>query len=238
MIATFVAINVTVYAAMALQAVFHVFRQGFSGRGVVYALESPLSDSRNFGWELLLSAEKMAEHGQWWRAATASIVHLDAAHIAFNMLAIYFIGQAVEQRFGHRITAGMILASAGVGAFACLTLQPEATMGGASTVGYGLLAMLLGMKIAEREQMASAIVMVLIYFAWTIYTPGVSLWGHVGGFLGGSTTYFVVRGLFGPTTGPVPDPISAPTQVRRAETGALIIGAAALIAAGAVGVIN
>ena len=103
-------------------------------------------------------------------------------------------------------------------------------MGGASTVGYGLLAMLLGMKLAEREQMASAIVMVLIYFAWTIYTPGVSLWGHVGGFLGGGVSYFAVRGLLGPTAGPA--------QLRRAETGALIIGAAALIAAGAVGVIN
>lgn len=238
MIATFVAINVTVYAAMALQAVFHVFRQGFSGRGVVYALESPLSDSQNFGWELLLSAEKMAEHGQWWRAATASIVHLDAAHIAFNMLAIYFIGQAVEQRFGHRITAGMILAAAGGGALACLTLQPEATMGGASTVGYGLLAMLLGMKLAEREQMASAIVMVLIYFAWTIYTPGVSLWGHVGGFLGGGASYLAVRGLLGSTAVPVPDCDPAQAQVRRAETGALAIGAAALIAAGVVGVLN
>src|SRR5699024_7187269 len=117
-------------------------------------------------------------------------------------------------------------------------LQPEATMGGASTVGYGLLAMLLGMKLAEREQMASAIVMVLIYFAWTIYTPGVSLWGHVGGVLGGSTTYLVVRGLLGPLTGPVQDPLYAPTQVRLAENGALIIGAAALIAAGAVGVVN
>lgn len=215
---------------MAAQAVFHVFQRGLSGQGVLYALESPLSDSDNLGWWFILSAEEMSQLNQWWRAATAAIVHLDAAHITFNMLAIYFIGQAVEQYFGHRITAAMILASAGGGALACLLFQPEATMGGASTVGYGLLAMLLGMKLTQREQIVSAIVMVVIYFAWTLYTPGVSIWGHVGGFLGGAAIYLAVRGLLGRTPGP--------EQLRRAETSSLIIGAATLVAAGAVGVLN
>lgn len=186
-ITSFIGVNALVFLVMIGQALFH-------GSGL-RSFDNPLIDRRNIGWDLLLSSGHMSEYGQWWRAVTSSFVHLDASHLIFNLLALLFIGQAVERTLGSAVTVWAMIGAIGWGSITCLIMQPNAMMGGASTVVYGLMAALVGIKLAAREQLVSVAVMVAIYFAWSMFTPGVSLWGHVGGFIGGSVGYLAAGGL-------------------------------------------
>ena len=235
-IGTFLAVCAAVFLAMSVHAVLSPAGLMTSSSAALNVASQPLLDRTNFGWKLLLDGGRMTAYGEWWRVITSSIVHLNASHLVFNLLAIFFIGQAIERNYGATITAGVVLASAGGGALACLWFQPGVMVGGASTVAFGLMAMLFGMKIRAREQTRSAVAMVIIYFGWTFIAPGVSLWGHVGGFAGGLVIFILVAGLLGWSDRP--GHAATQQKVRGAEVSAVVAGVLLIATAMWVGVAN
>lgn len=67
--------------------------------------DAPATDS-TLGWadELFLQAaidtQRIVENNEWYRLLTAMFFHVNEAHILFNALAIYFIGNTVERFYG------------------------------------------------------------------------------------------------------------------------------------------
>lgn len=45
------------------------------------------------------------ERGEWWRLVTHGFIHADGAHLAFNMITLYFFGTVMEQVLIERIGA-------------------------------------------------------------------------------------------------------------------------------------
>lgn len=135
--------------------------------------------------------EYIVLYGQYWRMVTAGFLHFDLTHIIFNMWALYVLGSDVERLYGGArfslgygisIVAASLLMSA---------LQPLMSIGaGASGGVMGIAGLLIvyfyryRTQLHARQEFHSLIRMVGINLAIGLL-PGISLWGHLGGFLGG-----------------------------------------------------
>ncbi len=53
-------------------------------------------------WDLGAMQSNLVARGQIWRLLTAQYLHAGAYHIAFNMLALYFLGRSLERLWGNR----------------------------------------------------------------------------------------------------------------------------------------
>jgi membrane associated rhomboid family serine protease len=130
-------------------------------------------------------------HGQLWRLITSQYLHAGIAHIAFNMLALHFLGRPLEQRWSVRRFFGVytICGVAGNVFYAILGSQgyidPRMPAVGASGSIYGLLGIVAVMFPTATVYVyflfpvkirTAAIILGLIAF-FTIQTRG----GNYGG---------------------------------------------------------
>lgn len=172
-------------AACCLVFVVTVFQSG----NIVSPLEgrSTLgSGSENLGLKMIFNAASVTLYGEWWRILTAALVHLSPVHLGFNMLLIFLIGREVERSYGAVVMLSLIVASAAGGALACMYFQPEVPVGGASTVGYGLFAMLIALSRVEQRDLRGPITLLLVNLGYSFVLTNVSVWGHIGGLAGGT----------------------------------------------------
>jgi membrane associated rhomboid family serine protease len=129
--------------------------------------------------------------GQWWRIFTSAFLHADLMHIAFNMFALYQVGQFVEMIYGTPRMA-IIYALAGLaGGVAVTEFTPDVVTIGASGAIFGLFGALAiaGLRLGERgrsimQQTTGIIVINLAISLW----PGsnISIADHVGGLIVGT----------------------------------------------------
>jgi len=95
------------------------------------------------GW-LGLSVSGLWRHGRIWQLCTAPLVHANAAHLAWNMLALWMFGPDVEAAFGrHRYVALSIVAGATASAAGLAVgtlLHGPVVLCGYSGVVFGLVA--------------------------------------------------------------------------------------------------
>ena len=140
------------------------------------------------------------QYGQYWRMATAAWVHADLIHVAFNLYGIYVLGIIFERLHGWRPLVVVYLVSLlGGTSLAQALMDPNIRLLGASASAYGLFGAVLGYYFAKtgnlRELWAIPIARTLIIWLgvgiWISLQPGVSLLGHVGGFVPG-----VILGVF------------------------------------------
>ena len=139
--------------------------------------------------------------GAWWRYLSYGFLHANLVHIAFNAWVLFDLGRAVERRRGW----GDVVAAfvAGVAGGAVLTSVLEAArpmlLVGASGGVFGVAAALTLDALARRSKsdmmllrsMATFLALNMLFSM----LPGVSLWGHVGGLLGGGIYMLVRRAL-------------------------------------------
>lgn len=143
-----------------------------------------LLGGEGLGWFLLFDAGSVTAFGQWWRILTAALVHLNPAHLIFNMILIYLLGRELERAYGGVVMLSLMVASASGGALACMLFAPSTPVGGASTVGYGMFAMILGLARSRHEDLRAPIALILVNLGYSMF-GNVSLWGHVGGLVAG-----------------------------------------------------
>lgn len=155
--------------------------------------------------------------GEWWRLLTSGFLHGSISHIAFNLLALYMFGTALERvagslKYGLVYLGGLLAGSAGA-----LLLSPGSLTIGASGAIFGLFGAVLAAQRASGISLrAGGLLPILILnLVFTLLSPGVSLGGHAGGFLGGLLAGWL---LFGP--------------FRRYGTAAAALLSAALFGAG------
>lgn len=182
-----IAINVVVYAV-------EVFLSGFSfdissrvlvGMGAMYP-------------PLVQSAADL------YRFVTPMFLHLDLMHLAFNMVALYSVGEVLERVLGR----GSFLALYFVGGITgnAVSYMADVLSGGMPTVSAGastsvfalfvavaLLAVLhRGNRRAFAQYSKSMLAIIGVNVAYTFLVPGISVSGHLGGALGGLIAMFMV----------------------------------------------
>ncbi len=87
--------------------------------------------------------------GEWWRLVTSAFLHANLIHIAFNMLMLWWFGQALESALGRGRFVGVYLVSALAGSAGALLLSPDSYTLGASGAVFGILGAGL---VLERRQ--------------------------------------------------------------------------------------
>ena len=129
------------------------------------------------------------------RALTAGFLHVDISHLAVNLITLVFIGAVVERAVGTGPYVVAYLAGVLGGSAAVLTFAWDQPTAGASGALYMLMAILVGIAARSRADLRAPLVLVLGNVAYTLLSPGVSLWGHLGGLTVGAL-------MAGPLTSP------------------------------------
>jgi rhomboid protease GluP len=133
----------------------------------------------------------LVRSGEYWRLASCAFEHANALHIFFNMSVVYSLGFGLERAIGSARFAFISLVSAvGASAFS-LFASFDTPMVGASGMILGWAgAMLL---LVTREGRRSLGVW-LVQIAVISLLPGVSLAGHLGGFVFGLPCGLALKG--------------------------------------------
>jgi membrane associated rhomboid family serine protease len=170
-----VAINVLVYIAEVVTGGFGVV-SGSAARGSVIELGVLDGPDVVFGHE-------------WWRVVTGAFLHGSLMHVAFNMFALYQVGNLVEQLFGRARFAllyGIALLASSAAVLAFSFDQPTL---GASGAIFGLFGALVavGLRLGARGRalIGQVVPVVAINLVFTFAIPGISAAAHVGGLITG-----------------------------------------------------
>jgi len=132
----------------------------------------------------------LVANGDWWRLVTSMFLHASIAHIALNMLALWFIGRAVEEYLGSLRFALLYFVSGLAGSAGALVADPRGVTVGASGAIFGILGamMILEWNVTGRlaGQAATWIAINLVFnFVYNSSGGNISIGGHIGGLIGG-----------------------------------------------------
>ena len=132
----------------------------------------------------------LVHHGDWWRLITAMFLHASIVHIAFNMLALWWIGAPVEQYLGRTRFLGLYFVAGLAGSAGALVASPTVPVVGASGAIFGILGAMLILEWQATGRlggnaMTLIVINLVIGFAYNGAGGNISIGGHVGGLIGG-----------------------------------------------------
>jgi GlpG protein len=153
------------------------------------------------------------KQGEVWRFITPIFLHGDTYHLAFNMLALFFLGSAIERLQGSPFMAMLLLVSGVVGGLVQVWLPPADQLPewldglsgspfsiGASGAVYGLFGYLWvrpAMTPSYPVRMVPANVAIML--GWLVFciffVQGIANGAHIGGLLAGVVIAAVVAQL-------------------------------------------
>lgn len=131
--------------------------------------------------------------GEVWRFFTPALLHASPPHLLFNMYALFTFGSSLERHFGHaRFLLLYALGAFAGNAFSFLLMSDASYSVGASTAVFGLIGaegiFLYQNRKLFGEQVKGAINNVIFVIVMNLIiglTPGIDMWGHIGGLFGG-----------------------------------------------------
>jgi membrane associated rhomboid family serine protease len=124
--------------------------------------------------------------GDWWRLITATFLHASILHIAFNMLALWWLGAPVELALGRWRFLLLYLVSGLAGSAGALIADPRVVTVGASGAIFGLLGAGLILEYEATGRLAgNYLTLIIVNLIFTLAIPGISIGGHIGGLIGG-----------------------------------------------------
>ena len=127
-------------------------------------------------------APKIAD-GEWYRVLTGGFLHAGLLHIAFNMYALYILGQLLEPAFGKARFLAMYFASLFAGSLGVVLLEPSTPAVGASGAIFGLFAAAFVIARGRRlEAIAAQLgILLVVNLALTFGIPGIAIGAHLFG---------------------------------------------------------
>ena len=190
---TIIGVTALVYLLQLASALVLGYYGSSSRPDIMQVIGGAISGRAQLDWLEVFGAQirVLILQGQVWRFLTPLLLHASIPHIGFNMYALFIFGPGLERSFGHwRYLALYLLAGfAGNVLSFLLTTGPSV---GASTAIFGLVAaegvflyqnrQLFGRRF--RSAINNIIFVVFVNLAIGL-TPGIDIWGHVGGLLGG-----------------------------------------------------
>lgn len=131
--------------------------------------------------------------GQIWRLITPVFLHSTGSllHIAFNMYALYALGPGIERLWGHARFLALYFLAGFAGNVLSFAISASNSLG-ASTAIFGLIAA-EGMFLFRNQKVFAGrtrgpltqIVVVAAINLLAGLAPGIDMWGHLGGLIGG-----------------------------------------------------
>ena len=135
-------------------------------------------------------------HAEHWRLLTYSFLHLNPLHLLLNVVGLWWTGRIVERRLGTLRAATIYSASVILSGSAILlvrSLDPHSGSAiGASGGLFGLLGAALVLvyrrdaaRFGQSRTLRMGLWLFLLIGLSISFIPGVSLAGHLGGFVSG-----------------------------------------------------
>jgi len=123
-----------------------------------------------------------------WRMLTSAFLHsTDILHIAFNMYALWILGNALEPAFGRLRFFSVYIISALGGSVGVLLLSPPFTgVVGASGAVFGLFGALFVIQKKRGGDLRQIVVLLLINAALGFIIPNIAWQAHLGGLITGA----------------------------------------------------
>jgi len=136
----------------------------------------------------------MVASGEWWRLLTSGFLHASPLHIGSNMLALFFVGRAMEPALGSARLGLIYFVSLAAGSLGVMIVEPGSLSLGASGAIFGLMGGLLVIARARGISLTQSGIgpVILLNLAFTFTIPGISKRPHVGGLIGGAALGLLV----------------------------------------------
>ena len=135
----------------------------------------------------------LVRNGELYRLVTYMFLHAGIVHIGLNMYSLYIVGPRVEDFFGKWKYALIYFISGICGGLLSIGVTPNVVSVGASGAIFGLFGALIYFGYNYRgyigAMIRSQVVPIVIYNLFMgLFIPGIDMWGHVGGLIGGILT--------------------------------------------------
>lgn len=126
-------------------------------------------------------------HGEWWRLLTTAFLHAGPLHLLMNMLALWWIGSALEYLLGSARYLAVYLVSGLAGSAGVLLWSPNDVTVGASGAIFGIFGALFVLEqLRAPGQMSPIFTLIVLNLVITFTLPNISIGAHVGGLVGGA----------------------------------------------------
>jgi membrane associated rhomboid family serine protease len=128
----------------------------------------------------------IVDGNEWWRLVTGGFLHYGLFHIAVNMLALWLLGREIEPLLGWPRFALVYLLSLLGGSTAAFAFgDVDTRLAGASGAVWGVIGAVLVavVRLKLNPQPVLAMIAINVFIS---FLPGISLLGHLGGFVVGA----------------------------------------------------
>ncbi len=132
---------------------------------------------------------RVINNQEYWRLFTAMFLHADVFHIFSNLIALLLFGAAVEKNYTKLQYLVIYFVSGLIGNILSLFLLPlNAISLGASGCIFGLMGASFILFVFDGERFLLLLgLFYLAYFIISSLAPGINLWAHLFGLVGGIT---------------------------------------------------
>lgn len=136
---------------------------------------------------------------QLWRLITPIFIHIGWEHFLFNTMTAYFLGRLCEDLWGHYKYLVIYILSGVMGNIFAMCFNPNVLTAGASTSIFGLFSAIAIVGYFSSNPFLRQLgnnyrMLIVINLVFNLFTPSISIVGHLGGILGG-----VLCAIFVPT---------------------------------------
>jgi membrane associated rhomboid family serine protease len=123
---------------------------------------------------------------EWYRLLSSVFLHQEVAHIAFNMLALWWIGGPLETLLGRARYIALYLISGLGGSALVVLLAPNTLTLGASGAIFGLFGATAVFVKRLRMDMRPVLILLGLNLLFTFTWGNISWQGHIGGLVTGT----------------------------------------------------
>ena len=183
-----------------------------SNFGSAVAIIEPLTFTKisisNQGFISFMSAQQtFFSENEWWRLITPMFLHFSFAHLAFNCLWIYVLGEKIEKIDGKFIFLLLIIFSGIFSNLLQYTWTSSSLFGGLSGVIYGMLGYCLIMEMEsnyDRYGLPPGLYLFMVVWLILGFLGILDLFGfgsvanfaHLGGMLSGLMFAMIYKSFF------------------------------------------
>ncbi|MBN2085197.1 MAG: rhomboid family intramembrane serine protease [Anaerolineales bacterium] len=141
-----------------------------------------------------VKVNELIRRGEYWRFITPIFFHSPTSplHIFFNMYALFNVGKQIERPLGYARFLMIYFFSGIAGVFASFLFTPSYSLGASGAV-FGLIGALAVFLYRHTRllgpvgrSMLSNVVFIIVMNLAISFSPGIDLWGHVGGLAAGA----------------------------------------------------
>ena len=175
--------------------------------GIIEFLTFLKPESASNGYIRFLTFEEtFFEQNEWWRFITPMLIHFSFAHLAFNCLWLYVLGEKIELYDGHIKFILLVVFSSLAANYTQYIFSESSLFGGLSGVIYGMFGFCMIIELEtknERYGLPPAIYLFMLVWMLlgflgilTIFGFGnIANYAHLGGLVGGLLFGIVTKAL-------------------------------------------